>query len=142
MSVASRRRARWRAVRPGRCIVTQRKPFHRSRQRRKNLAPRPLAGAALAREAAAVSFLASTTAPQPRLRMTTTAPTTTLERHGLRHSGTAFWNLAPAALYEEAVRRGEATVAMGGALCVVTTPHTGRSPGDKFVVKEPASEQT
>src|SRR2546426_10951151 len=72
--------------------------------------------------------------------MTTTAPRSSLERHGLRHTGTAFRNLAPAALYEEAVRRGEGTVAAGGALCVITTPHTGRSPLDKFVVKEHASE--
>jgi len=74
--------------------------------------------------------------------MTTTAPASTLEQHGLRHSGTAFWNLAPAALYEEAVRRGEGTVAAGGPLVVITKPHTGRSPGDKFVVQEPASQDT
>jgi len=74
--------------------------------------------------------------------MTTTAQTSSLERHGLRHTGTAFWNLAPAALYEEAVRRGEGKVAFGGPLVVLTTPHTGRSPNDKFVVKEPASLET
>ena len=74
--------------------------------------------------------------------MTTTAPSTTLERHGLRHSASAYWNVAPAALYEEAVRRGEGTVSQGGALCVVTSPHTGRSPGDKFVVQEPGFEST
>ncbi len=71
--------------------------------------------------------------------MTTTEAPTTLDRHGLRHTGTAFWNLAPAALYEEAVRRGEGTLALGGPLVVRTTPHTGRSPNDKFVVKEPDS---
>jgi phosphoenolpyruvate carboxykinase (ATP) len=74
--------------------------------------------------------------------MTTTAAASSLERHGLRHRGTAFYNLAPAALYEEAVRRNEGTVAAGGPLCVITTPHTGRSPLDKFVVKEHASEQS
>jgi len=74
--------------------------------------------------------------------MTTTAPASKLEQHGLRHAGTAYWNLAPAALYEEAVRRGEGTVAAGGPIVVVTTPHTGRSPGDKFVVEEPASKDT
>jgi phosphoenolpyruvate carboxykinase (ATP) len=74
--------------------------------------------------------------------MTTTAPTSKLEQHGLRHAGTAYWNLAPAALYEEALRRGEGAVAAGGPLVVITKPHTGRSPGDKFVVEEPASKAT
>jgi phosphoenolpyruvate carboxykinase (ATP) len=74
--------------------------------------------------------------------MTSTADTASLSRHGLRHTGQAFWNLVPAALLEEAVRRGEGIVAAGGPLVVVTKPHTGRSPNDKFVVKEPASEST
>jgi phosphoenolpyruvate carboxykinase (ATP) len=74
--------------------------------------------------------------------MTTTASTSSLARHGLRHTGTAYWNLVPAALYEEAVRRGEGTVAQGGALVVLTTPHTGRSPNDKFVVRDQTSEST
>lgn len=76
------------------------------------------------------------------MAMTTTAPASSLERHGLRHTGTAFWNLVPSALHEEAVRRGEGVVSAGGPLCVVTKPHTGRSPNDKFVVREPASEKT
>ncbi len=74
--------------------------------------------------------------------MTSTAPTAALARHGLNHTATAYWNLVPAALHEEAVRRGEAHVAPGGPLVVVTRPHTGRSPGDKFVVREAASEDT
>jgi phosphoenolpyruvate carboxykinase (ATP) len=74
--------------------------------------------------------------------MTSTSETASLSRHGLRHTGQAFWNLVPAALHEEAVRRGEGVVAAGGPLVVVTKPHTGRSPNDKFVVKEPASEST
>jgi phosphoenolpyruvate carboxykinase (ATP) len=49
------------------------------------------------------------------------------------------WNLGPAALYEHAVRRGEGLLAEAGPFCAVTTPHTGRSPGDKFVVREPAT---
>jgi phosphoenolpyruvate carboxykinase (ATP) len=48
----------------------------------------------------------------------------------------------PSALYEESLQRGESQLAAGGPIVVVTTPHTGRSPGDKFVVKEPASEST
>ena len=74
--------------------------------------------------------------------MTATAQPSKLDRHGLKHTGQAYWNLVPAALYEESLKRGEATVAMGGGLVVVTKPHTGRSPGDKFVVREPASESS
>ncbi|HWO89912.1 MAG TPA: phosphoenolpyruvate carboxykinase [Gemmatimonadales bacterium] len=74
--------------------------------------------------------------------MTLTARTSSLERHGLRHTGTAHWNLVPAALMEEAVRRGEGTIAQGGPIVVITKPHTGRSPNDKFVVREPESEES
>ena len=48
-------------------------------------------------------------------------------------------NLIAPQLYEHALRRNEGVVAEGGALAVVTTPHTGRSPNDKFVVDEPGS---
>ena len=74
--------------------------------------------------------------------MTLTASPSSLDKHGLRHSGAAFWNLTPAALYEESVRRGEGLVVQGGPLAVITKPHTGRSPNDKFVVKEQASDAT
>jgi phosphoenolpyruvate carboxykinase (ATP) len=49
-------------------------------------------------------------------------------------------NLSPAALYEHAIRRGEAVVVSTGALTADTGKHTGRSPMDKFFVKEPTSE--
>ena len=74
--------------------------------------------------------------------MTATTPVSSLSRHGLRHGGTAYWNLQPAALVEEALRRGEGALAAGGPLVVITSPHTGRSPGDKFVVRDAASDST
>ena len=43
-------------------------------------------------------------------------------------------------LYEAAVRRGEASVAAGGALAINTSPHTGRSPKDKFVVRDEVTD--
>ena len=49
------------------------------------------------------------------------------------------WNLGTAALYEEAVRKGEGVVAESGPLVCLTTPHTGRSPNDKFLVDEPTT---
>ena len=49
-------------------------------------------------------------------------------------------NLSPAALYEEAVRRAEAAIVSTGALTAETGKHTGRSPKDKFFVKEPTSQ--
>ena len=49
------------------------------------------------------------------------------------------WNLGPAALYEHALRRGEGVLAESGPFCAVTSPHTGRSPNDKFVTEEPSS---
>lgn len=52
------------------------------------------------------------------------------------------WNLGPAALVERAVRRGEGALASSGALAVDTGPHTGRSPEDKFIVRDEATEST
>jgi phosphoenolpyruvate carboxykinase (ATP) len=50
------------------------------------------------------------------------------------------WNLGVAALYEEAIRRGEGELSADGPIVCITSPHTGRSPNDKFVVKEASSE--
>ena len=51
-------------------------------------------------------------------------------------------NLSPAHLYEEAVRRNEAAIVSTGALTAETGKHTGRSPKDKFFVKEPSSQDS
>jgi len=63
-----------------------------------------------------------------------------VEEIGIADAATVYWNLPPAALYEHAVRRGEARIAAEGPLAAATGRHTGRSPNDKFLVKEPASE--
>jgi len=52
----------------------------------------------------------------------------------------AHWNLDVPLLFEEAVRRGEGRVAVGGSLVVATGKHTGRAANDKFIVKNGASE--
>jgi phosphoenolpyruvate carboxykinase (ATP) len=64
-----------------------------------------------------------------------------LKRQGLVPAGTVHWNLVGAALIEHAVRRGEGVLADMGPFVAVTSPHTGRSPNDKFVVREAATEK-
>jgi phosphoenolpyruvate carboxykinase (ATP) len=53
----------------------------------------------------------------------------------------AIKNAAPAALYEHAIRRGEAEIAAGGPLVADTGKFTGRSPKDKFVVRDAFTEE-
>jgi phosphoenolpyruvate carboxykinase (ATP) len=62
-----------------------------------------------------------------------------LEREGIQ-TDRVRWNLSTAVLYEEAVRRGEGAIAAEGPLACRTGQHTGRSPNDKFTVREPSSE--
>ena len=62
-----------------------------------------------------------------------------LEREGIE-AGRVRWNLSAPALYEEAVRREEGVIAADGPFVCRTGQHTGRSPNDKFVVKEPSSD--
>jgi phosphoenolpyruvate carboxykinase (ATP) len=50
-------------------------------------------------------------------------------------------NLSGAALYEEAIRRGEAVIAADGPLVCRTGHHTGRSPQDKFLVRDASTER-
>ncbi len=62
-----------------------------------------------------------------------------LEQHGLKPMQAVHWNLAPAELVEQAVRRGEVKLTQDGPIVVMTKPHTGRSPNDKYIVREPSS---
>ena len=63
-----------------------------------------------------------------------------LENHGIKNINRAYWNLSTPALYEEAIKRREGMISHLGPFVVRTGQHTGRSPNDKFVVKEPSSE--
>src|SRR5690242_5296494 len=63
-----------------------------------------------------------------------------IEFSGLAPEHHVHWNYGPAELVEHAIRRKEGMLADGGPFCAVTSPHTGRSPNDKFVVKEASSE--
>ncbi|MBX3596600.1 MAG: phosphoenolpyruvate carboxykinase [Rhizobiaceae bacterium] len=57
-------------------------------------------------------------------------------------TGKVLANLSAPELYEEAVRRGEAQITAQGALVAYTGQHTGRSPKDKFVVRDATTENT
>jgi phosphoenolpyruvate carboxykinase (ATP) len=61
---------------------------------------------------------------------------------GIRNTGNVLWNLAPAELVEETIVRGEGVLADSGAIMVDTGTFTGRSPKDKFVVKDANTENT
>ena len=63
-----------------------------------------------------------------------------LEAVGILRSGPVHWNLSPAALYEAAVQRREGQLAAEGPLVCRTGQHTGRSPNDKFIVRESSSD--
>ena len=65
-----------------------------------------------------------------------------LSRHGLHNLSTAYWNLKTAQLIEQAIERHEGMLASGGAFVVRTGQFTGRSPKDKYIVREPGTETT
>jgi phosphoenolpyruvate carboxykinase (ATP) len=70
----------------------------------------------------------------------TTQPRTDLDAHGIDASRSVLWNPTTSVLYAHALDRGEGRIVEGGPLAVDTGEHTGRSPKDKFVVREPGSE--
>ncbi|HXG77135.1 MAG TPA: phosphoenolpyruvate carboxykinase (ATP) [Gaiellaceae bacterium] len=65
-----------------------------------------------------------------------------LAEHGIPDvRGSVYWHPSTSQLYMHAIVRGEAQLAEGGPLVVDTGAHTGRSPRDKFIVREPGSEE-
>jgi phosphoenolpyruvate carboxykinase (ATP) len=63
-----------------------------------------------------------------------------LADQGLAPKGETHWNYVAAELALAAARKGEGEFAEMGPFVAVTTPHTGRSPKDKFVVRDATSE--
>jgi phosphoenolpyruvate carboxykinase (ATP) len=63
-----------------------------------------------------------------------------IDEQGFGSARTVYWNLPAAQLYEQAVRRNEALIACEGPLVATTGKHTGRSPNDKFTVRDATTE--
>ena len=66
--------------------------------------------------------------------------------HGIAEQGistrhTEHWNLSPAELVEHAVRNSDGKLVDQGPFNAITAPHTGRSPNDRYVVREKSSEE-
>jgi phosphoenolpyruvate carboxykinase (ATP) len=82
-------------------------------------------------------------AEEPKtMTQSTTRPTTTVANPTGQPDGIGQIvraNLSTAELTEDAVRAGEGLIAADGPLVVRTGKHTGRSPKDKFIVREPGS---
>ncbi len=65
-----------------------------------------------------------------------------LSFHGIRKAEAVWWNLPVSALIEHSVRRREGHLASRGPLVVRTGEYTGRSPNDRFFVREPGSDES
>ena len=63
-----------------------------------------------------------------------------LKDQGLAPEGAVHINMVPPELFGAAARRQEGQFADMGPYAAVTAPHTGRSPKDKFLVSDPATD--
>lgn len=58
----------------------------------------------------------------------------------LTNLGNQFWNLTPAELVEDSILTGEGMLTDTGALAIETGEFTGRSPKDRFIVRDEKTE--
>jgi len=63
-------------------------------------------------------------------------PAANLQDLGLKNWKTAYWNLTPEELIEHSIIKGMGQLADSGALVIYTGEFTGRSPDDRFIVKD------
>ncbi|MFT3825468.1 MAG: phosphoenolpyruvate carboxykinase (ATP) [Chitinophagaceae bacterium] len=69
-------------------------------------------------------------------------PANNLARLGLRTTNLIHYQLSPEELVQDALRKGEGVLNDTGALVIKTGEFTGRSPKDKFIVRDAETEQT
>ncbi len=63
-------------------------------------------------------------------------------KFGFKNLKGVNWNLGTPALYEHSLQNGEASLTADGALCAETGVFTGRSPKDKFTVRDAPTDKT
>ena len=63
-------------------------------------------------------------------------PNANLEKLGIKNTKTQYWNITREELIEETIKRGQGVLNDTGALAVDTGEFTGRSPKDKFIVRD------
>ncbi len=61
---------------------------------------------------------------------------------GLKNENGVHYQLSPETLVEQALLKGQGVLNNSGALCIKTGEFTGRSPQDKFIVKDAITEDT
>lgn len=64
-----------------------------------------------------------------------------LKNLGLSNLNTVYWNLPSEALYEEIVFRGEGRISHQGPVVVNSGKHRARAAQDKYIVREPSTEE-
>jgi len=69
-------------------------------------------------------------------------PLFSLSEIGLENVSFAYWNLYPSELIEDTIRMGDGVLTDTGAIAINTGEFTGRSPKDKFVVKDETTENS
>lgn len=65
-----------------------------------------------------------------------------IENHGIHPTRLVFWNNSVPELVEMSIQRRECQLTSTGAVGALTGKRTGRSPNDKFIVKDSGSEKT
>ena len=67
-------------------------------------------------------------------------PNANLSDHNISEIKSAYWNLKPNQLIEDTLRRNQGTLSQNGTLTIKTGRFTGRSPQDRFIVKDHVTE--
>ncbi len=63
-----------------------------------------------------------------------------LDHHGISEAGNVYWNQNPAQLYETILERKEGVLSTDGPLIIHTGEYTGRSPKDKYVIRDATTQ--